>query len=280
MVFGVLEKARSLANELEIDQKGLNHKKGRWRIRQGRRQMKLQNIRIVMVGTTHPGNIGAAARAMHNMSISQMTLVDPQCPIGEIAYARASGANVILDNRETCADLRQAIADCNLVVATSARRRSLAWPELDPAELADKLFALDDSSQAALVFGREHSGLNNEELQLCNQMVCIPTNPDFSSLNLASAIQVLCYEIYRRQSVPTSAAPRITDEQDLPASSGEIEGYFEHLQKILELTGFLNPGQPGLIMQRLRRLYLRSDMTRNEINILRGMLTAIEKRRE
>jgi len=232
-----------------------------------------------MVGTTHPGNIGAAARAMHNMSISQLTLVDPQCPIGEIAYARASGANVILDNRETSADLPQAIADCSLVIATSARRRSLAWPELDPAELVEKLFAMDDSSQAALVFGREHSGLNNEELQLCNQMVCIPTNPDFSSLNLASAIQVLCYEIYRHQYALTEAAPRTTDEQDLPASSGEVEGYFEHLQKILELTGFLNPQQPGLIMQRLRRLYLRSEVSRNEINILRGMLTAIEKPR-
>jgi tRNA (cytidine32/uridine32-2'-O)-methyltransferase len=279
MVFGVLEKARSLANDLEIDQKGLNHKYSAWRNRLGRRQMRLQNIRIVMVGTTHPGNIGAAARAMHNMSISQLTLVDPQCPIGEIAYARASGANVVLDNRETSADLRQAIADCSLVVATSARRRSLAWPELDPAELVEKFFAMDDSSQAALVFGREHSGLNNEELQLCNQMVCIPANPDFSSLNLASAIQVLCYEIYRHQYVFTAATPRIKDEQDLPAPSGEVEGFFEHLQKVLELTGYLNPQQPGMIMQRLRRLYLRSEVTRNEINILRGMLTAIEKRR-
>jgi tRNA (cytidine32/uridine32-2'-O)-methyltransferase len=231
-----------------------------------------------MVGTTHPGNIGAAARAMHNMSISRLTLVDPQCPVGEIAYARASGANAVLDERETHAGLREAIADCNLVVATSARRRSLAWPELAPGELVEKLFAMDDSSQVALVFGREHSGLSNDELQLCNQMVCIPTNPDFSSLNLASAIQVLCYEIYRRQCA--QAAPQVKDEQDLPASSGEIEGYFEHLQQILELTGFLNPRQPGLIMQRLRRLYLRSDMTRNEINILRGMLTAIEKRRK
>ncbi len=241
--------------------------------------MKLQNIRIVLVGTTHPGNIGAAARAMHNMSVSRMTLVDPQCPIGQIAYARASGANAVLDNRETCTDLREAIADCNLVVATSARRRSLAWPELDPAELADKLFNMDDSSQAALVFGREHSGLNNEELQLCNQMVYIPTNPDFSSLNLASAIQVLCYEIYRRQFALAEAAPRAVDEQDLPASSAEIEGYFEHLQKVLEMSGFLNPDQPGLIMQRLRRLYLRSELSRNEINILRGMLTSVEKQR-
>ena len=280
MVFGVLEKARSLANDLEIDQKGLNHKYSAWRNRLGRRQMKLQNIRIVMVGTTHPGNIGAAARAMHNMSISQLTLVDPQCPIGDIAYARASGANVILDNRQTCADLPQAIADCSLVIASTARRRSLTWPELNPAELVEKLFAMDDSNQVALVFGREHSGLNNEEIQLCNQMVCIPTNPDFSSLNLASAIQVLCYEIYRHQFAFPETTPHTKDEYDLPAPSGEVEGFFEHLQRVLELTDYLNPQQPGMIMQRLRRLYLRSEVSRNEINILRGMLTAIEKQRE
>ena len=110
-------------------------------------------------------------------------------------------------------------------------------------------------------------------------MVCIPTNPDFSSLNLASAIQVLCYEIYRHQCAFAKTTPRIKDEQDLPVPSGEVEGFFEHLQKILELTGYLNPQQPGMIMQRLRRLYLRSELSRNEINILRGMLTAIEKQR-
>jgi len=237
--------------------------------------MKQDNIKIVMVGTTHPGNIGAAARAMHNMCISNLTLVDPQCPVGEIAYARASGANAVLDNRETCTSLRQAIAECGCVIATSARRRSLSWPELSPDELVEKLFAMSDTTQVALVFGREHSGLNNEELQLCNYMVCIPTNPEFSSLNLASAIQVLCYEIYRHQTPqPDIKEP---DSQDLPASSREVEGYFEHLQKVLESSGFLDPQQPGLIMQRLRRLYLRSALTRNEINILRGMLTAIEK---
>jgi tRNA (cytidine32/uridine32-2'-O)-methyltransferase len=239
--------------------------------------MKLQNIRIVMVGTTHPGNIGAAARAMHNMEISRLVLVDPQCSINEVAYARAAGANVILDRRETFADLRSAIADCSLVIASSARRRSLAWPELDPGELAQKLFALDDSCQAALVFGREHSGLNNDELQLCNQMVCIPTNPGFSSLNLAAAIQVLCYEIYRQQFAPAEARPLAAS--DLPASSAEIEGYFDHLQRCLEQSGFLNPQQPGLIMQRLRRLYLRSELTRNEVNILRGMLSALHNPR-
>ena len=228
-----------------------------------------------MVGTTHPGNIGAAARAMHNMCIGELTLVDPQCPVGEIAYARASGAHAVLDNRRICGNLGQAVADCSCVIASSARRRSLAWPEFDPRELVEKLFEMEDASRVALVFGREHSGLTNEEIQLCNYMVCIPTNPEFSSLNLASAIQVLCYEIYRKQaSAPVARKP---EAQDMPASSAEVEGYFEHLQRVLEGSGFLNPQQPGLIMQRLRRLYLRSELTRNEINILRGMLTAIEK---
>lgn len=231
-----------------------------------------------MVGTTHPGNIGAAARAMHNMCISRLTLVEPQCPIGEIAYARASGANVVLDNRETCDNLAQAVADCNYVIATSARHRSLAWPELDPESLAEKLSSMNESDRVALVFGREHSGLSNDELQLCNYMVSIPTNPQFSSLNLASAIQVLCYEIYRRQAEPQAA--KAPETQDLPASSAEVEGYFGHLQQVLESTGFMDPEQPGLIMQRLRRLYLRSELTRNEVNILRGMLSAIEKQRD
>ena len=240
--------------------------------------MKLQNIRIVMVGTTHPGNVGAAARAMHNMGISRLSLVDSQCPIGEIAYARASGANVILDERETFDELPAALAECQRVIATSARKRSLAWPELDPGEMARQLFALDDNHQVALVFGREHSGLNNDELQLCNQVVSIPTNPDFSSLNLASAIQVLCYEIYRQQFIP--ADPVSPTQQDLPASSAEVEGYFEHLQQSLEQSGFINLKQPGLIMQRLRRLYLRSELTRNEVNILRGIITAMQKARD
>jgi len=231
-----------------------------------------------MVGTTHPGNIGAAARAMSNMCFTQLTLVDPQCPVGEIAYARASGANSILDNRETCKDLGQAIADCSCVVAASARRRSLAWPELSPPDLADKLVGMDDTTRTALVFGREHSGLSNEEMQLCNYMVCIPTNPDFSSLNVASAIQVLCYEIFQRQAAALPAV-KSPEANDLPVPHAELEGYFEHLQNVLQMSGYLDPQQPGMIMQRLRRLYLRSEVTRNEINILRGMLTAIEKQR-
>jgi len=240
--------------------------------------MKLENIRIVMIGTTHPGNVGAAARAMLNMGVERLTLVDPQCPIGEVAYARASGANHVLDNRETHAELAAAVADCNLVIATTARRRSLAWPEVDPGEMAARIFELDDSSQVALVFGREHSGLSNDELQLCNLMVCIPTNPQFSSLNVAAAIQVMCYEIYRGQmSRPEEVA---AEGDDIAASSGDLEGYFEHLQRVLRELNFANPRQPSLIMQRLRRLYLRARLSRNEVNILRGILSAVEKSRD
>jgi TrmH family RNA methyltransferase len=209
------------------------------------------------------------------MNFSRLSLVDPQCPVGEIAYARASGANRVLDDRETCETLSQAIADCSLVIAASRRRRSLAWPEFDPGQMAERLLELGDDAQAALVFGREHSGLTNEELQLCNAMVMIPTNPDFSSLNLAASIQVLCYEVFRRLDMPPE--PVRVDPDDQPASSAEVEGYFEHLEKMLHDSGFIDPQQPGLVMQRLRRLYLRSALTRNEVNILRGMLKAFQQ---
>ncbi len=240
--------------------------------------MKLENISIVLVGTTHPGNIGATARAMHNMCFSRLVLVDPQCPVGEIAYARASGAHAVLDGRRTCDDLQSAIADCHYVIAASARRRSLNWPELEPSRMAQTLLDLDQDRRAAIVLGREHSGLTNDELQLCNAMVKIPTNPDFSSLNLAAAAQVLCYEVYRQLGVTDE--PQRIELQDEPATSGEVEKYFEHLQRVLQDSGFFDPQQPRLVMQRLRRLYLRSELTHHEINILRGMLSALDPRRD
>ncbi len=239
--------------------------------------MKLDDIKIVLVGTTHPGNIGATARAMFNMCFSRLCLVDPQCPVGEIAYARASGANAVLDNRQSCDTLGQALEDCSLVLCTSARRRSLAWPEIEIGELAAKLRELEDGSRAALVFGREHSGLTNDEIQRSNYMVSIPTNPDFSSLNLAAAVQITCFEVYRHFAAETPAVK--IEARDKPASGSEVEGYFEHLQQVLESSGFLDPEQPGQIMQRLRRLYLRSELTINEINILRGMLSAFGRQK-
>ena len=235
----------------------------------------MDNIKIVMVGTTHSGNIGAAARAMNNMCFTRLILVAPECKVDQAAYARASGANRILDEAVICQSLEQAVSDCEFIVAASARRRSLAWPELEPCVVAEKIYGLPLATTAALVFGREHSGLTNDELQICNAMLRIPTNPDFSSLNVAAAIQIVCYEIFR-QGQPVSQDPG-DDNEDL-ANSSEMEGYFAHLQQVLEAHGFLDPEQPGQIMQRLRRLYLRSGVTRNEINILRGILTAVGKR--
>ena len=237
--------------------------------------MNLDNISIVMVGTTHPGNIGAAARAMHNMSISKLVLVNPQCPVGEIAYARASGANVVLDNRCKTDSLQQAVQDCTLVIAASARVRSLPWPELTTDSMVQKIAGLDAQSRTALVFGREHSGLTNEELQLCNYMVNIPTNPDFSSLNVASAIQVLCYEIFKLGANQVKA--ETSNNQEPAATRQELEGYFEHLEQVITTTQFLDTENPGLLMQRLRRLYHRIELSKSEVSILRGILSSVEK---
>jgi len=237
--------------------------------------MNLDNISIVMVGTTHPGNIGAAARAMHNMSISNLVLVNPQCPVGEIAYARASGANVVLDNRRHTERLQEAVQDCTLVIAASARVRSLPWPELTTDAMAQKIADLNAQSRTALVFGREHSGLTNEEMQLCNYMVNIPTNPDFSSLNVASAIQVLCYEIFKLEANQVKAEKSYV--QEAAATRQELEGYFEHLEQVITTTQFLDTENPGLLMQRLRRLYHRVELSKSEVNILRGILSSVEK---
>ncbi len=232
------------------------------------------DIVIVMVGTTHPGNIGAAARVMHNMCFSNLVLVEPQCPVGEIAYARSSGAHDILDQRRTVNSLQEAIADCHLVAGLTARHRSLPWPEMNPQQISQEIISKGVGSRAALVFGREHSGLSNDELALCNYMVSIPTNPDFSSLNVASAIQVMCYEIYQNLSNSKSAN---VDEGEPSATAHDIEGYMSHLQQVLETTEFLDPENPGLLMQRLRRLYQRVELSKTEVNILRGILSSVQK---
>jgi len=237
--------------------------------------MNLENIDIVMVGTTHPGNIGAAARAMHNMCISNLVLVNPQCPVGEIAYARASGANVILDSLRKAGSLQEAVQDSILVVATSARDRSLPWPELSPGLVAKKIAELNGQSRVALVFGREHSGLTNEELQICHYTVNIPTNPDFSSLNVASAIQVMCYEVFK--SIGNQPKTRQTEIQECAVTSQQLEGFFRHLEQVMITTEFLDRENPGLLMQRLRRLYHRLEMSKNEVDILRGILSSVEK---
>jgi tRNA/rRNA methyltransferase/tRNA (cytidine32/uridine32-2'-O)-methyltransferase len=242
--------------------------------------MNLDNISIIMVETSHPGNVGAAARAMMNMGLASLRLVNPQCQLDADAYARASGANQVLDAARSFPSLTDALADCALVVGTSARSRSLEWPALSPHGLALKLAGQPDDSRAAVVFGREDSGLTNAELQHCHYSVTIPTNPGFSSLNVASAIQVISYEIYNQlQAGQARPAVRLS-RADSAASGEQLEGFFDHLEQVLSSTGFIQQTNPRQMMKRLRRLFQRAEPTQNEVNILRGILSSVEKYRQ
>lgn len=243
----------------------------------------LERIRIVLIGTSHPGNIGGTARAMHNMGLSDLALVAPRCePLTADTVSRASGADHIVHDARTVATLEEAVGDATLVVGASARSRTLPWPMITPRALGERLPTelADPAARVALVFGREDSGLTNAELQRCHAHVHIPTNPDFSSLNLAAAVQVLAYECRQawlgQQEAATDEAP---PSQPL-ASHEELERYFEHLERTLIGIGFHDPAMPRQLMARLRRFTLRARPERMELNILRGILTATEQQAE
>lgn len=240
----------------------------------------LTNIRIVLVAPSHPGNIGAAARAMKNMCLENLTLVTPEKFPDADATARAVGADDILANAVVTESLPEALADCHLVLGASARKRSLSCPQTEPAEAARTILDASEKGIVAVVFGRERTGLTNEELQHCHQLVNIPCNPDYSSLNLAAAVQVISYEILKSHG-PMS--PSVTPEKELTgddvlASQSQMEGFYQHLQNVMVETEFLDPSAPKRLMQRLRRLYNRAQPDRREVNILRGILTAVEKK--
>lgn len=246
----------------------------------------LDNVRVVLVNTSHPGNIGGAARAMKNMGLTRLVLVEPRRFPDQNAGARAAGADDVLAGAVVVDTLEEAIADCVLVLGTSARDRRIPWPVVDPREAAhkilDQLAELPDA-QVALVFGREDAGLTSDELQRCQFHVHIPSNPDFSSLNLAAAVQVVAYElrmlVLQRQSLPTSVQKVETSStaNEMPTTADEMEQYFAHLERVLVEIGFLDPHQPRHLMPRLRRLYGRIRVNRMEMNILRGILTETQK---
>ena len=239
----------------------------------------LQNIRVVLVNTSHPGNIGGAARAMKNMGLSRLVLVQPKEFPAADASARASGADDVLANAQVVDSLEDALVGCNLVMGTSARERSIPWPLIDPRECGAKAVEHGiGGEEIALVFGREHAGLTNEELQRCHFHVHIPSNPDFSSLNLAAAVQVLSYEV-RMAWLAAEDAPAKVEKVDASelATMDEMELFYEHLEKTLVDIGFLDPEKPKHLMARLRRLYGRSSVERPEMSILRGILTETQK---
>ena len=239
----------------------------------------LDNIKIVLVETSHTGNMGSAARAMKTMGLTNLCLVNPIIKPDSQSISLAAGASDIIKNAHICSSLTQAIADCNLVIGTSARSRSLQWPNLTPKVCADKIVQQALNSKVALVFGRERVGLTNDELQKCDYHVSIPANPDYSSLNLAMSVQVLCYEIrmsmLNTQDLTSNSIEAA--EVDFPTNA-DIERFYQHLQQTLLNTGFINANHPGQVMGRLRRLFTRAHVEQQELNILRGILTSIDKK--
>lgn len=234
------------------------------------------SIRIVLVGTTHPGNIGAVARAMKNMGLSDLRLVDPKYFPHEDATARASGASDVLDRAVVTTNLAEALTDCIYVAGASARSRAINWPCMNPRDCAERLLRESATGKVACVFGPEKSGLSNEDLDLCHTLLTIPTDPDFSSLNLAMAVQVLTYEI--RVASTLDEGP-IYDVEAPPATSEEMEHFYSHLEQVLRDIRFLDPDNPRHLMRRMRRLFIRARPDKNEINILRGILTAMDRKR-
>jgi tRNA (cytidine32/uridine32-2'-O)-methyltransferase len=242
----------------------------------------LDRIRIVLVNTTHPGNIGATARAMKNMGLSDLCLVEPKFFPHEEAQARASGADDILASARVVGSIDEALADCQLVVGTSARERHIPWPLVNPRELgAISAQMLQSEAGAAgriaVLFGREASGLTNEELHLCHKHVHIPTNPDFSSLNVAAAVQVISYEMRMALvEAQIADAPQWGTQWDIElADNAELERMFEHLERTLIDIEFLDPDNPRQLMPRLRRLILRAVPDKVEVNVLRGILKKV-----
>jgi len=233
------------------------------------------NLRIVLVGTQHPGNIGSAARAMKTMGLSRLVLVAPlRFPHAE-ADALAAGAQDVLAAAEIHDDLADAIADCRLVIATTARQRTVPMPELSAREAARQLFESSAGGQVALVFGRERTGLENEELRRCHAAVTLPANPEYSSLNVAAAVQILAYELRLAQlaAVATDDAPAPHDPELQPAEHRELEAFFAHLSGYLADIDFHKGHSPEIVEQRLRRLFMRAQPAPRELRILRGILS-------
>ncbi len=239
--------------------------------------MRPERIRIVLVEPSHPGNIGAVARAMKNMGLKRLVLVRPeQFPDPQATWRAVSAADV-LDSALIVDSLDEAIADCGLVVGASAKEKRIPWPVLDARRCAADIGAASEQGEVAVLFGREDNGLANAELVRCNVHLAIPTSDEYSSLNLAMAVQIVCYELHMLTS--TAPAEAMDAHWDTPpATQANMELFYEHLEETLSQIGFLNPAAPRQLMPRLRRLYSRLRLDEMELNILRGMLTETQKR--
>ncbi len=236
----------------------------------------LSNVRIVLIGTTHPGNIGAVARAMKNMCLDQLCLVQPRQFPSADATARASGADDLLARAQVCSSLEEALVGCRLVVGASARLRSVQWPQLEPRACAQQLLREAGVGPVALVFGRERTGLSNDELDRCHYLVHIPANRDYCSLNLSMAVQVLAYELHM---TALAGGGWVNEKPGDAAAVDEMEGFYAHLAQAMEDIGFSDPLRSNKLMRRLRRLFNRARPDKEEVNILRGILSAAQGRK-
>lgn len=236
-------------------------------------------LRIVLVGTQHPGNIGAAARAMKTMGLHRLVLVAPERAPDEVAYRRSAGAEDVLADAPVRATLAEAVADCRWVLGCTARSRRVALEELAPRAAAEQaVAAAAGGGEVALVFGRERTGLENEELQLCHAAIHIPSDPAFASLNLAAAVQVVAYELrlaLLQASAP--AAPASASPTEAPASHAQMEGLFAQLDRTLQDIDFHKGRAPASAMRKLRRLYLRAALNEREVRLLRGILADTQR---
>jgi TrmH family RNA methyltransferase len=235
--------------------------------------MKSYNIRIILVQTSHPGNIGAVARAMKTMGLSQLTLVKPRFFPHPDATAMASRAEDILEQAQVVDSLAEAISDSQFVVGASVRPRSLEIATRTPYEMAPIVLDAASNATVSIVFGRESTGLTNDELDLCHQLITIPSDENYGSLNLSQAVQVICYEL-RMNWLTQKAEKKEIDLENL-ATAQETAGFFDHLEKTLWEIEFIRPHNPKEVMRKLRRLFGRTNLKKEEINILRGILTAI-----
>lgn len=237
----------------------------------------LARLRIVLVGTQHPGNIGSAARAMKTMGLSRLVLVAPEKAPNHESAALAAGADDVLAAAVVYPTLAEALTDCRLVLGCTARNRRVQLEQYDPREAAGRMLAeAGGGAEVALVFGRERTGLENEELQLCHAAVHIPANPGYSSLNLAAAVQVLAYELRMAALAAAPAAPAPA-RSDPPASHAQLEGFFSQLGETLDAIDFHKGRAPESALRKLRRLFLRADLDEREVRLLRGILADAER---
>ncbi|WP_292979483.1 RNA methyltransferase [Nitrosomonas sp.] len=234
----------------------------------------LDNVRIVLSHTSHPGNIGATARAMKTMGLSQLVLVNPKSFPDSEADARASNARDILESAHVCASLEEAMGDTFLAAALTARSRDLSHPTCNARQAAVELMRHARHHPVALLFGRESAGLTSAEISQCQLTVQIPANPVYSSLNLAAAVQIMAYELRIALEAEECANEPVVRLPEA-ASLQEIEGLHRHLEQIMIQSGFLDPEQPKRLMRRMRRLFARTRLEKEEVNILRGLLTAV-----